>query len=170
MSDDSIDPAELTVEDLRAAVGDCDDATELRRLKTAEIQGKDRKTAKEAVDDRLDALDSDGETNESDESDGTDDSEDSEDTDDADESDTDGAGDAEAVVGASDKSSSGEHPTKPDAAADRDTVVVRNPGKTTLQLRNLKGELAPGETKEYPVSDRLKQHIREGTLQVVTSR
>lgn len=153
MSEETFDPDDHTVEELREFTRDCDDKTTLRAVKTAEIQGKDRKTAKEAVDERLAALDT---------------------ADDADADASDGGADADAAAAdddaAAEAESESDHATAPMSAADPETIVVRNPSKTTLHLEGLKGSLAPGETKEYPVSDRVKQHIRENTLQVVTSR
>lgn len=156
----SLDPADHTVRELRDAVADVDDATELRRIKVAEIQGKDRKTAKGAIDDRLEDLDA-GTSVMAGEDDDPESGQSKPDEDDE---------SAAADVQESPTTPSGEHETKPDSAAGRETVVVRNPSKTTLQLPGVKGELAPGETREYAVTDQIRQYIRENTLQVVTTR
>jgi uncharacterized phage infection (PIP) family protein YhgE len=66
----SIDPDERTVRELRTDVREIDDPAELREMRDAEAEGKDRKSAKEAIERRLARLEedeasgSDGETDE----------------------------------------------------------------------------------------------------------
>ena len=66
----SIDPDERTVRELRTDVREIDDPAELREMRDAEAEGKDRKSAKEAIERRLarleedEASESDGETDE----------------------------------------------------------------------------------------------------------
>jgi hypothetical protein len=49
----AVDPGDLTVANLREAVADIDDAETLRAIRDAEADGKDRTTAREAIDARL---------------------------------------------------------------------------------------------------------------------
>lgn len=176
MSDDGdaqLDPTECTVSELRDAVGDVDDPTVLRGALAREIQADDRKTAKQAIDERLDALNAERKADEraadADADADSGDADGDEDADDATPS-SDSTGDDAAVVPESDTTQRDGHATTPTSAADPDTIVVRNPSKQTLHLHNLKGSIAPGDTRAYPVSDPLRQHIREGTLQVVSRR
>lgn len=57
---EAIDPGDLTVSELSDVVADIDDADRLRALRNAEAGGKDRTTAKDAIDDRLDDLEPEG--------------------------------------------------------------------------------------------------------------
>jgi electron transfer flavoprotein alpha subunit len=53
----ALDPSDHTVSELKDAIVDVDDADEIREILDAERDGKDRKTAKEAIEKRLDAVD-----------------------------------------------------------------------------------------------------------------
>jgi electron transfer flavoprotein alpha subunit len=52
----ALDPSEHTVDELEAELADVDDADELEAVLAAEREGKDRKTAVEAIEARLDAV------------------------------------------------------------------------------------------------------------------
>ena len=69
----TIDPAERTVSELREDVRGIDDPDELRAMRGAEAEGKDRKSAKEAIERQLNRIGGEGEagSEESDEGDDT---------------------------------------------------------------------------------------------------
>lgn len=141
------DPGEYGVRALRDELQAVESLDVLDAMYAAEHAGDDRKTAKRAIASRRKALEPDDDG----EADGL-----SGDGDGADVSDS----------GTTQRDGTQAAPT---SAADSETVVVRNINNDTLQLRGLKGSIAPGETKVYPVSDRLRQYINEGKLQVIRS-
>jgi electron transfer flavoprotein alpha subunit len=55
-----LDPSDHTVENLEGELEDVDDPDVLESIREAEIGGKDRKTAKKAIQDRLDSLEDEG--------------------------------------------------------------------------------------------------------------
>ena len=63
----TLDPSDHTVAELRDALADVDDAGALEEILAAEEDGKDRKTAKEAIERRLDAVGEAGDGEEADE-------------------------------------------------------------------------------------------------------